>query len=279
MASCGGSRATVILMSPPPAIFVSLYRGVNGGRGPRKPSASVCNSVSDVVTDKNKRPTLQAQLVCGVVAPPLFIIAFTVIGAKQPGYDWRRYPVSSLATGNRGWRQRANFGLAGALFLTAARGLGRCPRRSVGPRMVPALVAAAGVGLISSGLFVTDPVGDFPPVTRGQDDQERSIAPDAALTRSGKLHDLSAIPIFAGLPIAALASALGAARRGDARWAGYSAGSSLAMVGSFLAFGPASGPAPRLVGNGGIFQRISIATGFGWLTVLSLRALSIPRHS
>ncbi len=94
---------------------------------------------------------------------------------------------------------------------------------------------------------------------------------------SGKLHNLSAIPIFAGLPIAALASAFGAARRGDVCWAGYSAGSGVAMVASFVAFGAAFGPESRLSGEGGIFQRISIASGFGWLTVLSLRVLSSLR--
>jgi hypothetical protein len=45
-------------------------------------------------------------------------------------------------------------------------------------------------------------------------------------------------------------------------------------VGSFLFFGRAFGGVSRLAGKGGIFQRISIASGFGWLTALSLRALS-----
>lgn len=89
----------------------------------------------------------------------------------------------------------------------------------------------------------------------------------------GKLHNTSANPIFAGLPVAALASAVGAARRRDFRWAGYSACSGLAMTASFVAFGAAFGSDPRLAGKGGIFQRISIASGFGWVTVLSLRTL------
>jgi hypothetical protein len=45
------------------------------------------------------------------------------------------------------------------------------------------------------------------------------------------------------------------------------------MVASSVLFGAAFGGAPRLTAKGGIFQRISIATGFGWLTALSLRAL------
>jgi hypothetical protein len=230
-----------------------------------------CNSISLVGITKGKRATIGTQVACGVVAAPLFVTAFTAIGAKRPGYDWRRDPVSSLGIGEQGWPQRANFGLAGVLYLLAALGLRKCPRRNVGPRAVPALVAAAGVGLIGSGLFVTDPLDGFPPVIPGEGGPKS--------TREGKLHKLFAIPIFAGLPVAALASAFGASRRGNVRWGGYSAFSGIAMVASIVAFGAAFGPESRLTGRGGVFQRISIASGFGWLTVLSLRALSSLRHA
>jgi hypothetical protein len=226
---------------------------------------------------KNNRRTIRAQVTCGVLAGPLFITAFTAIGAKRPGYDWRRDPVSSLGIGEQGWPQCANFGLAGVLYLLGASGLRQCPRPSVGARAVPALVAAAGVGLIGSGLFITDPIGDFPPVTPGEYGPRSSIPPEPARTRAGKLHNLFAIPVFAGLPVAALVTATGAARSGNARWAGYSACSGLAMVASFLAFGAAFGRESRHAGKGGVFQRISIASGFGWLTALSLRARSSLR--
>lgn len=227
---------------------------------------------------RDKRPTIRTEVGCGVLAAPMFITAFTAIGANRPGYDWRRDPVSSLGIGEQGWPQRANFGLAGVLYLLAALGLRQCPRRSVGPRAVPALVAAAGVGLIGSGLFVTDPVGEFPPVVPGEDGAEGSIPPEPARTRAGRLHNLSAIPIFAGLPVAALASAFGAVRHGNVRWASYSACSGVGMVASFVAFGAAFGPGQLVTGRGGVFQRICVACGFGWITVLSLRALSALRR-
>ncbi len=140
------------------------------------------------------------------------------------------------------------------------------------------LVAAAGIGLIGSGVAVTDPMGGFPPVTPGEDGSGDAAPAEITLTREGKLHNLCAIPIFAGIPVAGLVSALVAARRTDYRWAFYSAGSSLVMVGSFLLFGASFGRVPRLAGKGGVFQRISVASGFGWLAVLSLRAL-IPASS
>ncbi len=65
---------------------------------------------------------------CGALAGPLFVSAFTAIGATRRGYDWRHDPVSSLAIGRQGWLQRANFILAGVLYTCASRDLLRLPR-------------------------------------------------------------------------------------------------------------------------------------------------------
>jgi len=212
------------------------------------------------------------EIACGLVAGPLFVGSFTAIGARRTGYDWRRHAVSSLADGRGGWSQRANFALTGALYCVAAHGLARSPKRTVGPRAVPVLIFGVGCGLIGSGLFVTDPVAGFSPSARedGDPDRTRPLAP----TRTGTLHNLCAIPIFAGIPVAALICATSAARRREYRWASYSAGSAVAMTSAFGLFGAAFGGAPRLAGHGGVFQRISIIAGFGWLSALSLRALS-----
>jgi hypothetical protein len=44
------------------------------------------------------------------------------------------------------------------------------------------------------------------------------------------------------------------------------------MTGSFALFGAAFGGASRFAGRGGVYQRISISIGFGWLSALSVRA-------
>jgi len=201
-------------------------------------------------------------MLCGALAGPLFVTAFTVIGAARRRYDWRRYPVSSLAIGRHGWQQRINFILAGVLYLCAAAGLARFDRRRIGPGAVPALVAGVGIGLIGSGLFVTDYVGDLP------------YAAPTGPTRAGRMHNLCGIPVFAGIPIAGLASAATAVRSGDYRWACYSAGSSTVMACSLVLFGAAIRGQSGLSGKSGLFQRISIAIGLGWLSALSLRGLS-----
>jgi hypothetical protein len=216
-----------------------------------------------------------AQILGGALAGPLFVTAFTAIGAARRGYDWRRYPVSSLAIGRHGWRQRTNFILAGVLYSWAAAGLERCDRRRIGPRAVPALIAGAGIGLIGSGLFVTDYVGDLPGEgSHGKNGWPANAAPTRP-TRVGQMHNLCGIPVFAGIPIAGVASAATAVRSRDYRWACYSAGSSAVMAGSFLLLGAAIRGQSRLRGKSGLFQRISIATGLGWLSALSLRGLSL----
>ena len=216
------------------------------------------------------------RLLCGAIAGPLFASGFTAIGATRAGYDWQRLPVSSLAIGRHGWLQRLNFIVPGLLYSCAAGGLRRSASRRVGPRAVPALVAGVGMGLIGSGMFVTDPVGGFPPATSGGASLDHTDSGARATTLAGRLHNLFAIPIFAGIPIAATASAATALRSRDYRWACYSAASSLAMIGTFALFGSAFGDDSGRASRGGIFQRLSIASGLGWLTALSLRAVSSP---
>jgi Protein of unknown function (DUF998) len=215
----------------------------------------------------------RAKPACGVVAGPVFVSAFTAIGARRAGYDWPRHAVSSLATGPEGWAQRANFMVVGALYCLAAQGLAQSPRRTVGPSVVPALIFAAGVGLIGSGLFVTDPVAGFPP------SEHDGAPPILEPTRKGKMHNLCAIPVFAGIPAAALTCAGYAARGREYRWAVYCAGSAIGMTGAFVLLGAAFANRPPFAGRGGVFQRISIASGFGWLSALSLRVLREARHA
>ncbi|WP_156689404.1 DUF998 domain-containing protein [Mycobacterium sp. Marseille-P9652] len=216
-----------------------------------------------------------AELVCGALAGPLFVAVFTVLGAARRGYEWRRYPVSSLAVGRHGWWQRANFIATGLLYWWAARGVKGCER--VEPRVVPALVATTGIGLVGSGLFATDYVGDL--VRDGADENscEAAISAPTGSTFAGRMHDLCGLPVFVGIPIAGFVSAGNAVSKGDHLWAAYSAGSSAAMSGGVLALRAAMRGHTRLRGKSGMVQRISIVAGFGWLTALSLRCLSAAK--
>lgn len=207
---------------------------------------------------------------CGVAAGPVFVAVFLFEGAVRDGYRPLRHPVSSLALGPRGWVQAGNFALAGTLFLAGAAGLARAGDMAAGSRAAPALIGAAGAGLIGSAAFSTDPVSGYPPGT-----------PDALArpSRAGTVHNLAAVPVFAGLPAAALVSGWRCWRTGRRRLGLYSAGSAVTMLMTMILAGAGFGQAPRLVRVAGLLQRASIITGFAWLTALSARALGRTAES
>ena len=201
---------------------------------------------------------------CGVAAGPVFVGVFLVEGVVRDGYRPLRHPVSSLALGPRGWIQAGNFAVAGTLFLAGAAGLARAGDLATSGRAAQALIGAAGAGLIGSAVFTTDPVSGYPPGT-----------PDALTepSRTGTAHNLSAVPVFVGLPAAALACGWRSWRAGKHRFGLYSAGTAATMLTTMALAGAGFGQSPRLVKLGGLFQRASIITGFAWLTALSAQAL------
>jgi hypothetical protein len=73
-------------------------------------------------------------------------------------------------------------------------------------------------------------------------------------------HNLTAVPVFAGLPAAALASGWRSWRAGQHRFGLYSAGTVVTMLTTAALAGAGFGQSPRLVNLGGLFQRASIIT-------------------
>jgi hypothetical protein len=201
---------------------------------------------------------------CGLAAGPAFVTAFAVEGGRRDGYRPRRHPVSSLALGPDGWTQTGNFALTGMLFLAAAAGLSRAGDPAASRPPGPALIGAAGSGLIAAAIFPTDPVSGYPPGTPG-------TLP--APSRTGTAHNLAAVPVFFGLPAAALSCGWRSWRAGQRAFALYSTGTAITMATAATLAGAGFGQSPRLVNLGGLFQRVSIIAGFGWLTVLSAREL------
>jgi Protein of unknown function (DUF998) len=222
-----------------------------------------------VTTAGQPRRRTRGLLRCGLAAGPVFLAVFLAEGAVRDGYRPLRHPVSSLALGPRGWIQAANFAVTGTLTLAGAAGLAQAGRPAAGRRVAPALIGAAGAGLIASAVFTTDPVSGYPPE-----------APDALPEpgRAGVAHDLAAIPVFVGLPAAALACSWRSRQAGQRGFALYSASTAITMLITMALAAAAFGQSPRLVNLGGLFQRASIITGFAWLSALSARALMEGRH-
>jgi hypothetical protein len=199
----------------------------------------------------------------GAAAGPLFVSVFLGEGARRADYRPSRHPVSSLSLGPRGWVQAVNFGAAGTLCLAGAAGLSRSRDVITGARLVPALIGAAGLGLLGSAVFATDPVGGYPPGT-----------PDVPPVQSASMtrHGIAAIPIFLGLPAAALACAWRVHQAGRPQWAVYSAATAASTVVNIGLAGAGFNQAPRLANHAGLFQRASIITAFAWITAVSARA-------
>ena len=201
---------------------------------------------------------------CGVVAGPVFVATAVVEGALRDGYRPLRHPISSLALGRRGWIQSTNFVVAGTLYGAFTTGLLRSTREINPSRAGTMLVGAIAGSLLGAGMFPTDPVSGYPPGS-----------PDIPVRRSraGLLHDLVSVPVFLGLPLTAASYGRAFGRRGDRGWALYSAGTCATMFLSFAAATAGFGQAPRFVALGGLYQRISVITGLGWLTAIATRAV------
>jgi Protein of unknown function (DUF998) len=199
---------------------------------------------------------------CGVVAGPLFVSVFAIEGARRPDYDPLRHPVSSLVLGPQGWVQVANFAATGMLYLAGAAGLARSPAPTPHWRIAAAALSATGLGLVGSAVFRTDPVSGYPPGT-----------PDAPAmtTTTGIMHTVAAVPIFLGIPAAALVSAWQSGRSGEPGWAAYSAATAAAMLAGMGLAGQGFSQAPRFVSHAGLFQRAAIGAGLSWLTAACVR--------
>jgi len=199
----------------------------------------------------------RALLLCGVVGPPLFIATFLVEEATRPGYSWWRNFVSSLATGEGGWVQIANFLVWGTLAVAFAIGVVR-----IGWVAPGILLILYGAELLVAGVFVTDPSLGYPP----------GAPPEH--TTHGMIHGLAGLGVFTLNAVAAFVVARRfaiAQRRG---WAIYSTVTGLLIVALFIASTAVSvqdelglwSNAPT-----GLLQRISIVVGWTWIAAFALR--------
>jgi hypothetical membrane protein len=210
-------------------------------------------------------PKIKMLLTGGALAGPLFTLMWIIESITRPGYNLLRHPVSSLALGDYGWIQSANFLVAGLLSLAFAIGLRLTLRPQKGSTFGPLFVAIWAVGLIGSGVFVTDPVSGYPPGT-----------PALILnpTTYGALHDQISLLGFLGLTMACFVFASYFAARGERGWTIYSILTGILFpIGIFLA-SAAFAQTESLVAFGGLIQRVTVTLGWTWLTLLAIHSLN-----
>jgi hypothetical protein len=204
-------------------------------------------------------------LLCGVIAGPLFVLAFLVEGATRADYDPVRHPVSSLALGEFGWTQTLNFLVTGALVIAYAIGLRKALRPGKGSLFTPIFVGMWGAGLLGAGIFITDPVSGYPPGTPAITDPA---------TTAGILHDAFSVAAFFMLPIGCLVMVRRFVSERRWGWAAYSFVTPFVFLALFFLSGLGFSQEEPFVDVAGAYQRASVTVGFAWLTLLALHLLS-----
>ncbi|PZS02917.1 MAG: DUF998 domain-containing protein [Candidatus Chloroheliales bacterium] len=217
----------------------------------------------------DNRSTTRLLLICGVIGPLLFMIVALVEGATRPGYvAWRDF-ISELSLSDQGWEQIANFIVSGLLFIAFAVGLRQALRTGKGATAGPILLMMFGLFLILSGIFVTDSSTGYP-----------SGAPTgqlAANTLHGKLHGISGLLAFTCLAAACFVMARRFA--GNPNWKGWTALS--VICGLLIVVGFTLSLAAGLLGwpLAGLFQRLAVIAGWGWVALLAWRLLNKAESS
>ena len=212
----------------------------------------------------------KALLTAGVVAGPLFTLMWIIESFTRPDYNPLRHPVSSLALGDFGWMQVANFIVAGLLMLAFALGLRRTLRSQTGSTWGPWLIAIWGIGLLGAGVFLTDPVSGYPLGT-----PELLLNP----TTQGALHDQFSLLGFLALTVACFLFSYRFTRQGERGWALYSAVTGLLFPMGIVLASVGFSQAEGLVEFAGLVQRLTVTSGWAWLTLLAIHLLGSLREN
>lgn len=198
-------------------------------------------------------------LFCGAIAGPLFLLTVLIQDYTRPGFDPRLHLLSQLSLGDWGWVQVVNFVLAGVLNLLYAWGLWRRLHPGRAGTWGPLLIGAFGLGLITVGVFRTDPANGYPP----------GIATPAHPSWHGAIHAL-----VAGLTFVAVSAAIAVfvrffLARHERWWAFYCLASAVLMLMIFFGGINNATLAPRT---------LRLAALIGWMaaSLIAVRLLCDP---
>jgi hypothetical membrane protein len=207
----------------------------------------------------------------GAIGPILFALVVLVEGAIRPGYDSWRTTISTLSLSERGWIQIANFYLFGLTTLCFALGLRRVLKSGLASSAGPILFTIVGVGLILTGVFVTDPFLGYP-----------SVSPvSMPESMHGTLHNLAALTVFLSLPATCFVMGRRFARNPAwRRWATLSKIAGLLVLvffgWFFTSISAAADALPGEAFHAGLLERITGMIGCLWMSALAFRFILRP---
>ncbi len=187
----------------------------------------------------------------GIVGPLVLIATDFAAAFSQPGYNFVKDSISSLALTSLGWIQTIGFLVIGLLVEIFTAGLFLNVNRRRGFGLGIGLLALFGFSLLMIGAFRTDPVG-------------------GVRTIDGTIHLIASIAVFGLFPIAVLA--LVSSLRNDPHWRGMflytiitiGLGSALALGRLFL---------PEKLSWFGLYERLMVANAVIWVEVVAIRLL------
>lgn len=187
-------------------------------------------------------------LSCSILGSIIFTATYLIEGALHPGYDLMRQTISELELVSNGWTQQVNF-IVFALFLSCfAVEIRKELSGGFGATAFPILVGLEALGLVISGIFVSDPlhaIGDY-------------------------ITFLSAV-----LGLFVMARRFAQEPHWGWGWAVYSIGSAFLMMGFLAAFGTPLGHG----GPTGLFERLAGPVRTIWTILFVGRLLTGTRLS
>jgi len=189
----------------------------------------------------------------GIVGPFVLVFANVVASISEPGYDWARDSISSLALTPIGWLQTIGFLVIGLLVEIFVVGLFLSIRRRRGFGLGIGVLVCFGFGLLLIGAFQTDPSG-------------------APHTTEGTIHSIAATIDFSLFPVACLLIA--PSLRSDPYWKGlflYTIVTSvLALVLVIMHIW-----LPAQLSWFGLYERILVANMVIWVEVMAVQLLRL----
>ena len=202
--------------------------------------------------------TTDALLFSAMAASVAFVAILLIEGALRPGYDPVYHTGSELELGERGWVQRANFGLMGGGAFAFAVGIYETLDTVLGA----VLVTTFGAGLLVAGVFVPDAIRGYPPGARSE--------PSAKQTRQAQIHAV------VGGPVAFLAlfgACLSVAGRLQGLWQAYTV---LTAVAGLALTSWTAVAFQRDAARTGLIQRGLIIVYWSWIALLAIHLVRTP---
>jgi len=199
--------------------------------------------------------TTRRLLGLGMLAGPVYLVVGFAQAFTRPGFDIARHPLSSLANGDLGWIQTANFLVTAVLVMAGAVGLARSADGR-GRFLSAILILVFGLSMVGAALFRADAGAGFPPGS-----------PEVVeISQSGILHFALGGIGFLGFVAGAVIEGLAALRAGRTGWGWTSVVTGAAFLAAFAGIAAGAGSSPTVLA---FYAAVVLA--FVWLTLLFAR--------